>query len=393
MVKGHIPDYQSAINSANLNVKKVIIDVPSLKRTHHTWEFQDTDNVDLIKFRERFELEKIIAGAENEWHAIRLIRNWVYMQNVRGGGDGPNNLPRADAETLILAFNSGASFFCTYFARAMRAVTLSLGWVSRHLGVGTEYDRWGKNGHHGVCEVWVNEFKKWVLIDAHFDIHYEINGIPLSAYEIHRAAIENRTAEVDHSKGPDGQLVDPYENGRGGPEGSTQMDTFFWQHYYLKNTPFSESGSWDFSKYILLEDECHKDKTWYQANRSKHSGYKDRFISEKNVDEVYFDINSVYLEPKKLLNESANRGIVVFDVGTFTPNLKSLEVQLDNKTWQPQTVWTRLQWPLHKGDNSIAIRTINKLGRKGPVTRLEAKGVEFIQPTENASKSLVSNKV
>jgi len=380
MTIGYIPDYQNAIQAAKLNVSKVVVDAPYLRRTHHTWQFQDTDNQELIRFREKFELEKIIEHANDEWHAIRLIRNWVYMQNVRGGGDGPNHLPRSDTETLVLAFNAGASFFCTYFARAMRAVTLALGWVSRHLGVGTEYDRWGTNGHHGVCEVWVNDFKKWVLIDAHFDTHYEIKGIPLSAYEIHRAAVENRINEVDHSKGPEGQLVDPFENGRGGPIGGNQLDTFFWKHYYLKNTPFSESGSWDFFKYILLEDESHKDKTWYQANRKKHSGYKDRFISENIVDEVYFDVNSVYLEPKKLSDGDADRGIVAFDVGTYTPNLKGFEIQLDNKIWVPQTVWTRLQWPLHKGDNSFAVRAVNKLGRKGPITRLEAKGVSFIYP-------------
>ena len=386
MDKGHVPDYQDAIQNAKLTAKKISVDVPKLKRSHHTWVFQDTDNQDLIKFRDRFELEKIIENASDEWHSIRLIRNWVYLQNVRGGGDGPGNVSNADTESLMLSINAGASFWCTYFAKLMRAATLSLGWVSRHVAVGTDYDRWGSAGHHGVCEVWVNQFKKWVLIDAHFDTHYEIKGVPLSAYEIHRAAIDGYEKEVDHSKGPEGQLVDPFENGRGGPVGSTQMDTFFWHYYHLKNTPFSESGSWDFSKYILLEDDSHKDKLWYQRDRKKHSSYKDKFISEKTIDEVYFDVNSVYLEPKKLTDESANRGIVVFDVGTMTPNLKNLEIQLDNKTWQPQSTWRRVQWALHKGDNSFAIRTINKLGRKGPIARLEAKGVEFIYSKQNENK-------
>lgn len=386
MLKGHTPDFQSAINKAKLNFKKLIVDVPALKRSHQTWVFQDTDNQNLIRFRERFQLEKIIEGAADEWHAIRLIRNWVYLQNVRGGGDGPNNIPNADTESLMLSFNAGASFFCTYFARLMRATTLALGWVSRHVAVGTDYDRWGGPGHHGVCEVWVNQFKKWVLIDAHFDTHYEIKGVPLSAYEIHRAAVEGREKEVDHSKGPEGQLVDPYENGRGGPVGGSQLDTFFWRYYHLKNTPFSENGSWDFSKYMLLEDETHNDKVWYQHNRKKHTSYKDKFISEKNVDEVYFDVNSIYLEPKTNLEEVANRGIVVFDIGTMTPNLNGLEIQLDNKTWQPQSVWTRVQWALHKGDNSFAIRTVNKMGRKGPIARLEAKGVEFIYPSVQDKK-------
>lgn len=375
----YIPDFQKAIRAAKLNFQTFAAEAPSLKRTHHSWAFQDTDNQELINFIEKFEIDRVVENAKDEWHAIRLLRNWVYLQNVRGGGDGPTHLSRADTETLFLAFNAGASFFCTYFARAFRAATTALGWVSRHVAVGTDYDRWGKAGHHGVCEVWVNSFKKWVLIDAHFDTHYEIKGIPLSSYEIHRAAVENRVAEVDHSKGPEGTIVDPFENGRGDLIGGSQLDTFFWRYYHLKNTPFSESGSWDFTKYILLEDESHQDKIWYQGNRKKHSGYNDRFIPEKNIDEVYFDINTVYLEPKALDEAVYNRGIIAFSVGTFTPNLKFLEIQLDNTHWVPQSTWMHLQWPLHKGDNSFAVRTVNKSGQRGPITRLEANGVSFIR--------------
>jgi hypothetical protein len=401
MVKGQVPDYLSAIKSAKLNAKKLIVDAPALKRSHYDWTFQETDNQDLIRFRERFQLEKVIENASDEWHAIRLIRNWVYMQNSRGGGDGPNGVSQADTESLVLACNAGASFFCTYFARMMVAATLSLGFVSRLVSLGVDFDRWNKNRGHGVCEVWVNDFKKWVLIDAHFDKHFEIKGVPLNTYEIHRAAVEGREAEVDYSKGPDGQLIDPYENGRGWPDGGTQLDLYFWHNYHLKNTPFHVSGSWDFTKYILLEDDSHQGKTWNQGKNKKHIAYQHKFISETNIDEVYFDVNSVYLEPKIFVeNENApenvalggTRGIVVFNVGTFTPNLSGLEIKLDGKHWQPQTVWTRVQWALHKGDNSFAVRTVNKFGRKGPITKLEAHGVEFMQPKKLAKSELENAK-
>lgn len=382
MTQGYQPDYLQAIKNSKLNIKKLVVDAPTLKRSHYDWAFQDTDNEDLIRFRERFQIDKVIEGASDEWHAVRLIRNWVYMQNSRGGGNGPGGVSAADTESLVLACNAGASFFCTYFARMMVAATLSVGFVSRLVSIGVEFDRWGKNRGHGVCEIWINDFKKWVLVDAHFDMHFEIKGIPLSAYEIHRAAVEGREDEVDYGKGPEGQLVDPYEIGRSWPEGGTQLDTYFWHNYHLKNTPFSVSGSWDFTKYLLLVDESHEGKTWDQGKNKRHVAYQNKFILEKNLDEVYFDLNSVYLEPKIQDVDASSRGIAVFSVGTFTPNLKGLEIQIDNKTWQPQTVWTRLQWALHKGDNSFAVRTVNKLGRKGPITKLEAWGVDFVYPAK-----------
>lgn len=383
MTKGHIPDYRSAIERAKVSAKNIVVDVPALNRSHYDWAFQDTDNTELIKFREKFHLDKIIEGATSEWHAFLLIRNWVYMQNSRGGGNGPGGVPAADTEAIVLACNAGASFFCTYFARLMRAVTLALGYGSRLVSVGTDFDRWNKNTGHGVCEVWSNEFKKWIVIDAHYDTHFEIRGVPLNTYEVHRAAVEGRQEEVDYGKGPDGQLVDPYENGRKWPEGGSQLDTYFWKNYHLKNTPFQTNGSWDFTKYILLEDESHKNKTWNQGPNKKHIAYKNKFVPETNLGEVYFDLNCIYLEPKVLDEEGANRGIAAFDVGTFTPNLSHLEIQLDNKTWQPQSVWTRVQWPLHKGDNTFAVRAVNKMGHKGPVSRLIANGVEYVYPNAN----------
>lgn len=374
----HIPDYKKAIEDAKVSCKQLVIDTPTLRRSHYDWSFQETDNKELIQYREKFQLERLIENSENEWHSIRLIRNWVYMQNSRGGGDGPAGVSMADTESLVLACNSGASFFCTYFARMMVASCLSLGFVARLVSIGVDFERWGKNRGHGVCEVWVNEFKKWVLIDAHFDTHFEIKGIPLSAYEIHRAAVEGREKEVDFSKGPQGFLVDSFEVGRDWPSGGSILDTYFWHNYHLKNTPFHVSGSWDFTKYLLLVDESHDGKVWEQGKNKKHVAYKNKFIIESNLNEVYFDVNSVYLEPNVKPKLESDRGIVVFDVGTFTPNLKCLEIQLDKSNWQPQTVWTRVQWALHKGDNSFAIRTVNKLGRRGPVTRLEANGVEYI---------------
>jgi len=94
--KAHTPDYKPSFTEAGLSLQELKIEAPALRRTHHTWGFQDTDNEACTRFRERFQLDKIIEGADDEWHALQLLRNWVYLQNVRGGGDGPNNIPGSE---------------------------------------------------------------------------------------------------------------------------------------------------------------------------------------------------------------------------------------------------------------------------------------------------------
>ncbi|HTL53787.1 MAG TPA: hypothetical protein VL860_14535, partial [Planctomycetota bacterium] len=114
--------------------------------------------------------------------------------------------------------------------------------------------------------------------------------------------------------------------------------------------------------------------TWWQNNRKKHVGYGGKFVETRDVTDVYFDLNTVYLEPQVKQFQPA---LVVFNVGTYTPNLDKLEVRVDaNTNWQPQSTSNRVQWWLHPGDNRLEIRTINNLGRRGPITSLQVDGVK-----------------
>ena len=56
--------------------------------------------------------------------------------------------------------------------------------VVRDLGVDRNHEDLGKSMHHGVNEVWSNDYAKWVLLDAKYDIHYERAGTPLSALQV-----------------------------------------------------------------------------------------------------------------------------------------------------------------------------------------------------------------
>jgi hypothetical protein len=377
MADPHMPDYEQPFKAADITFKELKIDAPPLRVTNHTWTFQDTDNAALIRFRERFRLDEVIAEAKNEWHAVRLLRNWVFMQNARGGNDVSTLLSGVDHEAMVLANNAGGYFWCTFFARLMVSTLSATGWVARKVAVGTDYDRWNEPGHHGVCEVWVNDLRKWVLLDAMHDKHFELDQGPMSGWELHRAGVEEHGEELTTCKGADD--TNRVINGDVAANGQTYGDRCFWISYLLKNTSFSNSGTWDRSRQILLLDESHADKTWYQHNRKEHVGYKCAFIPVHDIHEVYFDVNSVYLETTDTDygKDGCPKDIVVFGVGTFTPNLLKLEVSIDNGPWLPQFVHTRLQWHLHAGDNDLGVRAVNKSGHKGPVTRLTANGVKL----------------
>ena len=52
----------------------------------------------------------------------------------------------------------------------------------------------------------LNQFRKWVVIDAQSNLHYEKAGIPLSAWEIRAEWLRDAGKSVDHMVGVPPQL-------------------------------------------------------------------------------------------------------------------------------------------------------------------------------------------
>src|SRR5690606_27788151 len=48
--------------------------------------------------------------------------------------------------------------------------------------------------HHGMTEVWSNQYRKWVLMDAELNHHFERDGVPLNMGELR---------EIFHDPSPD----------------------------------------------------------------------------------------------------------------------------------------------------------------------------------------------
>lgn len=58
------------------------------------------------------------------------------------------------------------------------AVLNAMGYVTRCLFAGAGEKEGPLSGAHGMNEVWVNALRKWVLVDAEHDSHFEKDGVP-----------------------------------------------------------------------------------------------------------------------------------------------------------------------------------------------------------------------
>ena len=113
----------------------------------------------------RYRLADVVAGESDEWKRILLLRHWI-KSNIVIENINPTQT-RGDTFAILDAALIGGKFHCTHFSIVQHAVLNSFGYVTRRLGCGPGLKDDG--GHHGVNEVWVNKFSKWVLIDAKYD--------------------------------------------------------------------------------------------------------------------------------------------------------------------------------------------------------------------------------
>src|SRR5262245_22210089 len=160
---------------------------------------EDYQNPRLKRLRDEYGLEKVVAGEPNEFRRMLKLRHWVHTRwpidnDQKEGGD---------AFAILEEAKAGAGFHCSHSLTVQHAVMVSMGYVVRDLGVDRNHEDLGRSIHHGVKEVWSNDYSKWVLLDAKYDIHFERDDLPLSALELHAAVRSNGGTGVVKMQGPE----------------------------------------------------------------------------------------------------------------------------------------------------------------------------------------------
>ena len=120
-----------AAEQAGFHVKDVQIDVPAAVHPRFPFHTLDYGDPRLAALRERHQLEKVVEGARDEWHAQLLLKEWVYRA-IPGGN--PQVSASTAAEILEYAAK-GETFYCTHYAITYTECALALGWQCRKIGV------------------------------------------------------------------------------------------------------------------------------------------------------------------------------------------------------------------------------------------------------------------
>lgn len=311
-------------------------------------------NPRIKQLRERYGLDQVVAGETDEWRRILLLRRWIHA-NIRIDNDNPTPT-RGDAFAILDAALQGGGFHCAHFSIVLEGVLNSFGYLTRRLGCGP--GRIDNGVHHGVNEVWVNSFCKWVLVDAKYDLHFEKNGIPLSALEIRDEVWKDGGQSVVRSFGLEGKReTDRYPNDAGPTAEIYRWCS--WENTTNRFTSFPATGN---SVIFMFEDDITRNHVWYRDGKPHWAYHTPYLITTTQRDWIEWTPNVIRSEVEITDN------IASVTLSSFTPNFLTYQILSKENSWVDcdESLCLHLQ----KDSNQFVFRTMNLFGVSGPVHRI-----------------------
>ena len=347
-----------------------------------SYDFVHEDFANLRGLREDFELDRVVEGASGEFDAqVRLMR-WAYTVPI--GRLDPYawsffDLPQAerDAEGNIKMLGPydrrRREGHCLYCNLTLVAACLAMGYPARWVNVSTKHT-YG----HEVCEVWCNEFDKWVFLDATRDyyLYDPQTGIPLGTTEISRRLGQAlpapatwdrpvqhwlpesiRPEQMDVACPRDGNPHPVFEPQVGSEDlvliGHLQMPL---RNDFASNphpVPWRLSSNWGSDQFYC----------WYGENLPRKREYASHtrrwqdFAPSLNQSEFF-------------LGHTEKEGVLRVEVDSETPGFAAFLVRIDDGPWREykEAAW---DWPLHAGLNQLRVKVQNTVGVCGPESRAE----------------------
>ncbi len=336
-------------------------DIPEAVRSSLPFTPMEYDDQRLDALRRKYAIEEAVSGAKDEWTAQLRLKQWVY-EHIPGGN--PTSTPATAMEILDRAAK-GERFYCTHYAITYAECAQALGWQARKLGIDRRHGPEGmESTHHGVAEVWSNQFRKWVVIDPQSNLHFEKKGAPLSAWEIRAEWLKNGGADVEHVVGvpPNTARKNPAIVWWSRPD-EDETATYFW--VYIADRVSAGPDA----KLILPLDDANAGLVWYQNGPSAgasrlHTGYvKNLFIPARRLADAYWTVGIV---EARIVSAAASA--ITLDLDSYDPYRNAYEVSFDGVAWQKVASGSRVKWRLEPGWNKLRLRGMGPRGVTGPET-------------------------
>ena len=343
-------------------------------RSAYEYDYQQRDDM-LVELREKYELDAVIAGGRTEFEQMLMLKEWVRNRWDHGWSREPE---ARNALEILEAAEMGSDFNCGYYSITMMQSLLALGFVARRAGIAKTQTEWmaldeGNIGH-SVPEVYSHDFHKWILLDADMNVHYELDGLPLSVLEIHRAWVGGRWSEVKMVTGAkpfrrtektsSGLLsvydtIDEHDASGWVFKSNNVGDYYANASVYLGNTHHSRSGLMPMLHWI---DERTPPRLISANNPNKEAWTGNEHDMYPTTDQVQINLRA---DPEAWKRREA---VLKVNLEDSMPNMEKLLVRIDHEPWNERG--RDFTWRLKPGKNEIMAKGVNTFGRDGHISRI-----------------------
>lgn len=239
-----------------------------------SYQWENFNNPKVIKLRNEYQLEEIVKRGEDELEQQILLREWIYQTLPLG--NPKKDYSNLSAFEILDDAKKGDEMYCTWFTLAFIQCAIALGWYTRKIGADYDHIQGEEEKHHGICDIWSNQYQKWYVVDPMHNLHYEKDGIPQNALEIRSEYLNNGGTDILGVVGNKEKLIKYNNHDRG----FNTPSNFFWFFIGLRNNFFEKPNIWD-TKALLWVDKYNEGKIWYKGG-GKHGESKPHSMYEYN---------------------------------------------------------------------------------------------------------------
>jgi hypothetical protein len=333
-----------------------------------------------LKFlREKYKLDDVIAPGKTELEQLMLLRTWVRNQWHTAWQSHPAWwMPPWDSLIILQCRDQpDCMTMCTHYGCVFTQCAQSLGWNARHCIL----------DHHCVSEVYINQFDKWVMMDtgnsaqrADVGLHFEKNGVPLSARELHLAHRQSATGGITAHFTPAalaakiGQLVRPAPK----PPVGVRPDTI--PLAQLKDYPVCQIENYRRYAFPARNNfltSLYPGELYQGYSEYYYDGYY--WVGDSPDNPTISPEYSLHADPNRAqeadwklnwtriyLSANAKPNELRVDLATHTPNLARFE-RKTAKGWEPTPA--SFVWTLQPGENTLIARSVNQWDKAGSEAR------------------------
>jgi hypothetical protein len=321
--------------------------------------FQRFDEPQLDRLVAREQLRALVVNTPRQFDQIQRVQDWVNAQWPDGS---PNPYPPWNALTILDWIRSDRTGgFCAQYAQVFLQSLAALGYMARYIEIGNHENPYA----HYLTEVWSNDFDKWVVMDADFNVHFERRGVPLSAIEIHDALVSSTLADVV-----------PVYHARPGhatpaswPQHTAEL--YYYVRYHLDANQLSRPGDPPFERFDdMIEFDDPKVPAW-EVSSVASTFHKERLTRRRTGDRR---VVSGKRNQVRLRIRSAVPGSVTLDIRDNVMQRASYQYRITTtgappEAWQSTSAST-ISVRLPDAGGRVDVRGVNIRGVTGPSATL-----------------------